>query len=140
MIGAWLAFWRFCGILDWLCPWCGHLNRHRLNRTAWRIRCKAKPCRRRFTVGVLLQSMAPAQSSGRRTLPPTDVTFPLAELGEWATGGPAHRVELEGIEDSRTWVRFPPPPPFLCINRLGGNDVLVAPLNRFRLLDQDGKI
>ena len=49
---------RFCGVLDWLCPCCGFINRSRISRTTWTVQCKAKPCRRTFTVGVLLKSMA----------------------------------------------------------------------------------
>jgi len=86
---------RFCGVMDWLCPWCGHLNRSRINRTAWQVQCKAKPCRRQFAIGMIFHSMAELQRSGRRYLPPPDVTFPLAELDYWKPGGPVNRFVVE---------------------------------------------
>ena len=82
---------RFHGALDWLCPWCGHLNRSRINRTQWRVRCKAKPCRRSFAVGMIFSSMAGVQHSGRPHLPPADVTFPVATLDFWKSGAPVNR-------------------------------------------------
>ncbi len=90
---------RFCGMLDWICPWCGHMNRYRVNRTTWRIRCRGKPCRRQFTIGMIFHSMAGLQGSGRRYLPPADVTFPLAELDFWQPGGPVNRLVLEAEDE-----------------------------------------
>ena len=78
------------------------MNRYRVNRTTWRIRCKAKPCRRQFAIGMVFHSMAPLQGSGRTYLPPADVTFPLAELDYWQPGGPVNRFLVEsedGMED-----------------------------------------
>src|SRR5262245_43259125 len=92
---------RFCGVLDWICVWCGHLNRSRIDKTTWRIQCKAKDCRRLFTVGALLQSMGPLRQSGRRCIPPPDVTFPPAELDFWRSGEPVNRLIL-GQDDSST--------------------------------------
>ena len=95
---------RFCGVMDWLCPWCGHMNRSRINRTAWRLQCKAKPCRRQFAIGAIFHSMAGLQRSGRPYLPPPDVTFPLAELDSWQPGGPVNRLVLESedvMEESK---------------------------------------
>lgn len=86
---------RFCGVLDWTCCWCGHLNRSRINRTAWRVQCAGKPCRRRFGVGAIFHSMAELQRSGRPYLPPPDVTFPLAELDFWQPSGPVNRLVVE---------------------------------------------
>ena len=86
---------RFCGMLDWICPWCGHLNRYRVNRTTWRIRCKAKSCRRQFAIGMIFHSMGSIRRLGRSYLPPPDVTFPIAELDFWKAGGPVNRFVPE---------------------------------------------
>ena len=66
------------GTVDWLCPFCGYVNRCRVDRTSWRIRCKAKPCRRWFAYGLVLHSLGSLRHSGRKCLPPPDITFPLA--------------------------------------------------------------
>lgn len=85
---------RFCGMLDWLCPWCGYINRSKLDRTSWRVRCKAKPCRRWFGVGALFHSMGSLQHTGRKSLPPPDVTFPRAKLNlEYKLGDPVNRFK-----------------------------------------------
>jgi hypothetical protein len=87
---------RVTGVLDWLCPWCGHLNRCRVDRTDWRFRCKGKPCRRGFAYGLVLHSLGSLQRSGRTSLPPPDITFPLAELNlEYQLGAPVHRFIAE---------------------------------------------
>jgi len=87
---------RFCGTVDWTCPWCGYLNRCRVDRTGWRIRCKAKPCRRWFVYGLVLHSLGSLQHSGHASLPPPDITFPLAELNlEYQLGAPVHRFVAE---------------------------------------------
>jgi hypothetical protein len=70
---------RFSGTPE-LCPWCGYVNRCRVDRTSWRIRCKAKPCRRWFAHGLVLHSLGPLQHSGRKSMTPPDITFPTAKL------------------------------------------------------------
>ncbi len=86
---------RFCGVLDWLCPWCGYLNRSRVDRTQWRVQCKGKPCRRWFAVGMVLHSLGSLQHTGRPCVPPSDVTFPLAELNlDYSAGARVHRLAL----------------------------------------------
>jgi hypothetical protein len=87
---------RFCGTIDRLCPWCGYVNHCRVDRTSWRIRCKAKPCRRWFAHGVILHSLGSLQHAGRKSMPPPDVTFPLATLDlEYQHGDPVHQLEDE---------------------------------------------
>lgn len=84
---------RFCGVLDWLCPWCGHLNRSRVERTSWKIQCTGKSCRRQFGTGLILHSLGTLQHAGRPILPPPDITFPVAELDlEYRSGAPLHRA------------------------------------------------
>lgn len=90
---------RVCGVLNWLCPFCGHVNRHRLARTSWRVQCRGGRCRRHFAVGYVFHSLASARSNGGRPpLPPPDVTFPLASLElDWREGESVSRfVDDEG--------------------------------------------
>ena len=82
---------RFCGTLDWLCPYCGYLNRMRVTRKTWRVRCRASECRRRLAIGVLFRSLAGGEGQGNRTIPPPDITFPEVEFDIWKPGGPVHR-------------------------------------------------
>lgn len=91
---------RFCGTLDWLCPFCGYVNRSRIDRTGWQVQCKAKPCRRRFAYGLILHSLAALRGSGRAYVPPPDVTFPVAELDFWQSGGPVNRHVFEPGDDT----------------------------------------
>ena len=87
---------RICGSVDWLCPWCGYVNRSRVDRTGWRLRCKAKPCRRWFAYGLVLHSLGSLQHAGRRCLPPPDITFPLAILDmNYKHGAAVHHLEEE---------------------------------------------
>jgi len=83
---------RFCGALDWLCPWCGYINHCRVDRTGWRVRCKAKPCRRWFAYGLVVHSLGSLQHAGCRSLAPPDITFPVAELNlKYGHGAPVNR-------------------------------------------------
>ena len=91
---------RFCGALDWLCPYCGYINHCRIDRTGWRIRCKAKPCRRWFAYGILLHSLGSLQHAGRRRLTPPDITFPLATLDlKYQHGEAVHRLREDNCSD-----------------------------------------
>jgi hypothetical protein len=92
---------RFAGTVDWLCPFCGYVNHCRVDRTGWRIRCKAKSCRRWFAHGLVLHSLGSLKHAGRKCLPPPDITFPPARLNlEYRHGAPVHRVVSE--EDKGT--------------------------------------
>ncbi len=93
---------RFDGTLNWICCWCGYINRSRINRLQWRVRCKAKPCRRTFAVGMLFHSMAGVRHSGRPHLPPADVTFPAAELDFWRSGAPVNRHITEHPQEAES--------------------------------------
>ena len=78
-----------------------NLNRARINRTSWKVRCKGKPCRRQFAVGMLFHSMAQLRRSGRPYLTPPDVTFPRADFDFWQSGAAVNRlVEEDGNMDS----------------------------------------
>ena len=78
---------RTCGVVDWLCGYCGHLNRTRVTRTTWRVQCAGKDCRRWFAVGVIFHTLPRA---GRQPIPPPDITFPAAEVGRWESGQPVN--------------------------------------------------
>jgi len=84
----------FTGSLKFLCPWCGFVNTRRIDRTQWKVRCKAKKCRREFGYGLRLLSLGGLQGLGRRYAQPPDVTFPLTEFGFWEPGGTVHRHEV----------------------------------------------
>jgi len=87
---------RICGTLDWLCGFCGHLNRSKVTRTTWRVRCTGKECRRWFAFGTTFHSLPRAN---RPPIPPPDITFPEAELDQWESGGPVNRfVDEEAHE------------------------------------------
>ena len=88
---------RTCGVLDWLCGFCGHLNRTRVTRTTWRVRCAGEECRRWFAVGVIFHNLPRA---GRPPIPPSDITFPLADLDRWKSGGPVNRLVVEEEEEA----------------------------------------
>ena len=60
---------RFAGTVDWLCPFCGYVNHCRVDRTSWRIRCKAKPCRRWFAHGLVLHSLGSLKHAGVNACP-----------------------------------------------------------------------
>ncbi len=93
---------RFYGALDWTCCWCGNLNRSRINRTQWKVRCKAKLCRRSFAIGMAFHSMAGVQHAGRPHLPPGDVTFPTAELDFWKSGAPVNRLINDDPQEAQS--------------------------------------
>ena len=78
---------RICGILDWLCGYCGHLNRTRVTRTTWRVQCAGKDCRRWFALGTVFHTLPRA---GRPLIPPSDITFPVAAVGQWQSGEPVN--------------------------------------------------
>ena len=82
---------RICGVLDWLCGFCGQLNRQRLARTTWRVQCAGKECRRRFAVGALFHTLPRA---GRPPIPPPDIAFPIAEVDGWEQRGTVNRLVI----------------------------------------------
>ena len=44
---------------------------------------------------MIFSSLAPLRGTGRKYLPPADVTFPIAELNFWEAGGPVNRFVVE---------------------------------------------
>jgi len=72
---------RFCGNVEWLCPFCGTINKHRLAYTGRRqFECRGHNCSRRFHVGLKLWVHTRKGSGGRAT--PCDA-FPIVGMGEW---------------------------------------------------------
>jgi hypothetical protein len=77
---------RFCGNVEWLCPCCATLNKHRLFYSSRQFECKGRNCSRRFHVGLTLWVHTRRGSGGRIVCDP----FPVVQLGEWnrkATAG-----------------------------------------------------
>ena len=66
-----------------------------MERTGWKLRCKDHSCRRWFTFGLALHSLAQLQSSGKRYLPPSDLTFPAVPMDYWQSGDPVNRLALD---------------------------------------------
>ncbi len=83
---------QFTGSLVWLCPFCAFVNRSRVDRTGWRLRCGEKDCRRSFTYGLNLYTLSNLQGCGTKVLPPSDVTFPTVPFDSWESGAPVHRL------------------------------------------------
>jgi hypothetical protein len=80
---------RICGVVDWTCAWCGHLNRSRVTRLTWQVKCTGKPCRKKFNIGVTLHELP---HSGHHTLPPPDIAMPVGTLAVWERGARVHRI------------------------------------------------
>lgn len=98
---------NFAGSLTWVCPYCGHVNRTTLFRTAYYVRCTGsirdtgKPygCNAKLIPKL---SLAALPSGGRHTTPPDYVipdskgsnmiseALPLGDLDRWRQGGCVH--------------------------------------------------
>lgn len=89
---------RFCGVLDFTCPWCAQIVRARVTRKTFKVRCTGKGCRRFFGLGLVFHVLPRAGNGG--SIPPDDYLIssapadpmPLAELNQWRRGEPMHRV------------------------------------------------
>lgn len=91
---------RFCGVVDFTCPWCAQIVRARVTRKTFRVRCSGKECRRWFGIGLVFHVLPRAGNNG--SIPPDDYLIPsstsadpmpVAELNGWKRGDPMHRVE-----------------------------------------------
>ena len=101
---------RFCGNVEWLCPNCGTLNKHRLGYTGGQpFEYRGRNCSRRFLMGLTFY-VTSREGSGGWLLPPLDYfplpgeCFPVVRLREWRRGAAAHEVRMER-EDSRSIIR-----------------------------------
>jgi hypothetical protein len=95
---------RFCGNVEWLCAYCGTINKNRLSYGDWKIECVGKNCSKRFTLGLNFYVHTRQSSGGRPPLPPNDYSipqlvenyyapFPIASLETWQRGSEfAHRL------------------------------------------------
>jgi len=88
---------RFCGVLDFTCPWCAQICRVRVTRKTFKIQCTGKDCRRWFGLGLVFYVRPRAGNGG--SIPPSDFLVPApadplpeAELHQWRRGEPMHRV------------------------------------------------
>jgi hypothetical protein len=93
---------RFCGNVEWLCPYCGTMNKNRLDYTSWKFECRGKNCSRRFHLGLVFHAHT-RQNMGRPTGSPCDYAipqpvesrcdpFPVVELKEWQRRRPTHSL------------------------------------------------
>src|SRR5437773_9179945 len=66
---------RFCGVLDFTCPWCTQICRAlRITRKTFRVRCTGKDCRRWFGLGLVFHVLPRAGNGG--SIPPEDYLIP----------------------------------------------------------------
>jgi len=70
---------RFCGNVEWLCPYCATLNRHRLFYSSRQFECRGRNCSRRFHLGLWAHTRQ--GSGGRLTF---SDPFPAVEVREMA--------------------------------------------------------
>jgi hypothetical protein len=64
---------RVIGRLELLCPWCGCIQSHSLNRLSWKIICK--DCRKKIGIGITLYDLS-ALVRTRILGAPEDMIFP----------------------------------------------------------------
>jgi hypothetical protein len=68
-----MVFARVQGMMEWCCPFCGHLNRSSLHyKNSWRVRCSGSDCRRSMAIGLMFHPMAPGFK-----VPPPDSIMPI---------------------------------------------------------------
>jgi hypothetical protein len=82
---------RFCGNIEWLCAYCGKINKNRLYYGDWKIECVGKNCSKRFTIGLSFYAHTRQSSGGRGPWPPHDYSLP--ELVEYCDSFPIALVE-----------------------------------------------
>ena len=86
---------RFCGVLDFTCPWCAQICQVRVTRKTFKIRCTGKDCGRWFGLGLVFHVLPRAGNGGSAI--PSDYlvpveALPVAELTAWHRGDPMHEV------------------------------------------------
>ena len=88
---------RFCGVLDFTCPWCAQICQVRVTRKTFKVQCTGKECRRTFGIGLVFHVLPRAGNGG--SIPPDDYLIPApadplpeAELNQWHRGEPVHQV------------------------------------------------
>lgn len=83
----------FTGSLVWSCPACGLINRSRLRRDTYRVRCRASDCRRRFGFGLRVLTLDHLESGSTRDVIPRDwETFPRVPAVAYVPAIGAHEV------------------------------------------------
>jgi hypothetical protein len=86
---------RFCGVLDFTCPWCAQIVQAHSKDVQSPVH--RKECRRWFGIGLVFHVLPRAGNGG--SIPPEDFLIPnhrdplpAAEIDEWRRGDPVHRV------------------------------------------------
>jgi hypothetical protein len=96
---------RFCGVLDFTCPWCAQICRAvRVTRKTFKVRCTGKDCRRWFGIGLVFHILPNAGNGG--SIPPEDYLIPSspvdpmpeAQLNAWRRGDPMHHFRYPESE------------------------------------------
>ena|SRR5215472_9315513 len=88
---------RFCGVLDFACPWCAQIVRARVTRKTFKVRCTGKDCRRWFGLGLVFHLLPRAGNGGGMVpedylIPFQADPLPAAELNQWRKEEPVHQV------------------------------------------------
>ncbi len=87
---------RVIGKVEWLCPFCGTINKSSLPPLAYRLQCTHRDCRRKFLVGLRLYEMP---GGGQMRMPPDMIipheeAFPEATIAprRYRVGDPVHEL------------------------------------------------
>lgn len=87
---------RFCGNVEWLCPNCGTLNKHRLGYTGGQpFECRGRNCSRRYHAGLKLWLHTRQGSAG---FPMLGEAFPVVDVAEWWRRRLARRKEGAALD------------------------------------------
>ena len=89
---------RIIGILEFMCPFCGRIQKPHLSALCWRVQCKDAHCKRIFVIGIRLLTPKP----GKNIIPidhyipvgaPWNEVFAVADTGRWSSGKAANSLE-----------------------------------------------
>ena len=66
---------RLVGTVEWVCVYCGTINKSKVPPLAYRLQCKNRDCHRKFLFGL---KVYPVPAGGRVPIPP-DMVIPRGE-------------------------------------------------------------
>jgi hypothetical protein len=92
---------HFTGVLHWLCPRCGKINRHTLSPHVWKVRCTSNRCHQTFVIGLRF-GVPKAKPGPRGMMSPWQEPFPECHLFAWRSGEPVNSLEAtnDGLKRS----------------------------------------
>jgi len=90
---------RFCGNVEWLCAYCGTINKHRLAYSLSLVECRGRNCSHRYDIGLIFHVRTRQSSGGKQSVviqnyivPSPDEAFPVVQLEEARRDGEVHRI------------------------------------------------